>query len=403
MRNENIKCSNCGYEIPVEYALMKQAETKMKLEYDKKYEEQARIFKKQKEQLEKDKSAFEEQKANTGMQPEEKGLKEAEDKIRQLELEKQKALTEVEKMKQQESALVEKEKELADRQEEAEIQVQKRLLEEIGRVEEEASKKERGRYDLLIKEYEKKISDQKKQIEEMKTNAKQEPVRAYKPLSALAVGDLLKAAFPDDDIKPVDDKTTDLVLLQIVKNNRKQPCGNIVFRIGQAKDFSGDWVNQLKADRENVNASFSVMVTEVFPDDIDGFGCMDDIWICGHQEIRNLAFIFREMLMREHAVLQSTTSKDEKGKKMDSYLSSEEFRDRVEGIVSGFSSLKEQISKEKHAMQNLWTQREKQIEMAVENTIGMYGSIKGIGGEKIHDIPLLEFPSDPDEDNKKKG
>ena len=43
-------------------------------------------------------------------------------------------------------------------------------------------------------------------------------------------------------------------------------------------------------------------------------------------------------------------------------------------------------------MQRIWKQREKQIEKVLDNTIGMYGSIKGIAGNSIGNVKALELP-----------
>ena len=42
-------------------------------------------------------------------------------------------------------------------------------------------------------------------------------------------------------------------------------------------------------------------------------------------------------------------------------------------------------------MQRIWKQREKQIEKVITNTIGMYGSIKGIAGNAVQSIKALEL------------
>ena len=42
-------------------------------------------------------------------------------------------------------------------------------------------------------------------------------------------------------------------------------------------------------------------------------------------------------------------------------------------------------------MQRIWRQREKQIEKVLDNTINMYGSIRGIAGNAIGNIKALEL------------
>ena len=73
------------------------------------------------------------------------------------------------------------------------------------------------------------------------------------------------------------------------------------------------------------------------------------------------------------------------------YLTSVDFKHRVEAIVEGFSEMKSEMDKEKRAMERIWKEREKQLEKVIHNTIDMYGSIKGIAGNAIGTIKALEL------------
>lgn len=74
------------------------------------------------------------------------------------------------------------------------------------------------------------------------------------------------------------------------------------------------------------------------------------------------------------------------------YLTGSEFRMQIEAIVEGFTQMQTDLDKEKRAMARIWKQREKQIEKVLENTTGMYGSIRGIAGNAIGHIKTLELP-----------
>ena len=84
-----------------------------------------------------------------------------------------------------------------------------------------------------------------------------------------------------------------------------------------------------------------------------------------------------------------------------SFLTGTEFRQQIETIVEGFLFLKNSITKEKMQMEKLWKEREKQLEKVLLSTSGMYGSIKGIAGSSIGDIPLLEEEIKDDDDEPK--
>jgi len=72
------------------------------------------------------------------------------------------------------------------------------------------------------------------------------------------------------------------------------------------------------------------------------------------------------------------------------YLTGNEFRQNIEAVVEGFVSLKEGIGKERLQMEKIWKEREKQLEKVLHNTVQFYGSIKGIAGNAVGDIRLLE-------------
>ena len=54
------------------------------------------------------------------------------------------------------------------------------------------------------------------------------------------------------------------------------------------------------------------------------------------------------------------------------------------------------LQKEKNAMQKIWKEREKQLEKVLLNTTNFYGSVKGIAGNAIGDIKLLELGGEND-------
>ena len=60
--------------------------------------------------------------------------------------------------------------------------------------------------------------------------------------------------------------------------------------------------------------------------------------------------------------------------------------------------MKQSITKERIQMEKLWKEREKQLEKVLLSTSGLYGSVKGIAGASINDIPLLDGGTDEIED-----
>jgi len=73
------------------------------------------------------------------------------------------------------------------------------------------------------------------------------------------------------------------------------------------------------------------------------------------------------------------------------YLTSTEFGMQIEAIVEGFSTMQDDLQKEKRAMTKIGKEREKQLDKVLDNTIAMYGSIKGIAGNAIANVAALEL------------
>jgi hypothetical protein len=75
------------------------------------------------------------------------------------------------------------------------------------------------------------------------------------------------------------------------------------------------------------------------------------------------------------------------------YLTGPRFRQRVEAIVEAFSSIQEDLDKERKAIMKQWAKREEQIERVVGATVGMYGDLQGIAGKSLQEIEGLKFPA----------
>jgi hypothetical protein len=136
-----------------------------------------------------------------------------------------------------------------------------------------------------------------------------------------------------------------------------------------------------------------VIVTETMPLDMPHFGLKDGVWICTFQEIKGLSMVLRDGLIRVHQAMSAQENKGDKMHMLYDFLTGNEFRQQMEAIVEGFTSMQMSIAKEKVAMQKIWSEREKQIEKVLLNTSKMYGSVRGIAGNAIQPIQQFELPS----------
>lgn len=70
---------------------------------------------------------------------------------------------------------------------------------------------------------------------------------------------------------------------------------------------------------------------------------------------------------------QASEGQETKTEMVYQYLTGPRFRHRVQAIVEAFSSMQEDLDREKKAITKQWAKREEQIERVMQATVGMYG------------------------------
>lgn len=92
-------------------------------------------------------------------------------------------------------------------------------------------------------------------------------------------------------------------------------------------------------------------------------------------------------------VKNSLKGKDEKMDMLYSYLTSTEFRDKIQNVIEAFQSMKESLETEKRSMERIWASREKQLDRVISNTARLYGDMQGLIGAQLPKVEYLELGS----------
>jgi hypothetical protein len=404
-RETKIECPNCGAEINVNEILYHQLEDDFKKKYTaqlaiekKKYDLELENLNLQKEEFEKKKQKenelFQEKlqlrlkdeklllekqiKARLNEEQAEqvaamqKDLQEQSEKLKELSRSK----AEIERLKREKDEL--KESVMAD----AERILNQKLTDE----KEKIRKYEQDRNELAIKELQKQLEDQKRLTEEMKRKQEQGSMQLQGEVQELAIEEWLAANFPLDSIEEIKKGARGGDCIQTVNTRTSQNCGTIYYESKRTKDFQPSWIEKFKSDIRIKGANIGVLVTEVLPSDMDRMGLKEGIWICTYDEFKGLCKVLRESIVQVSNALASQENKGDKMVILYDYLTSNTFHMQIEAIVEGFTQMKIDLDSEKRSMQKSWKMREKQIEKVIDNTIDMYGSIKGIAGSAIQDI-----------------
>lgn len=387
-----IKCPNCQHEFEATDAfrdeVQRELNTKAKEWQTKKEEEFKNKLESAQQQME---EALAKQKLLIEESIKKSVSSDYENKLKMLEDINQQNDKKLKEARQKELDFLKKEQELKNKEAELEIQLQKKLNEERGTISETIKKQEQERNALKFKEFEKQIDDQNKLIDEMKRKAEQGSMQLQGEVQELALEEMLKNTFPFDLIEEVGKGIKGADCIQIVRDNTGNVCGKVIYESKRTKAFTNEWIDKLKNDMRAQNANIAVIVTETMPKDMDRFGLKDGVWICNYYEIKSLAFVLRDSLIKIQSVIISQENKGEKMQMLYNYLTGNEFKQQIEAIVEGFSAMKEGIGKERIQMEKLWKEREKQLEKVLLNTSHLYGSVKGIAGNAIGVIKTLEL------------
>jgi hypothetical protein len=205
----------------------------------------------------------------------------------------------------------------------------------------------------------------------------------------------LKAIFVHDDIQPVPKGIRGADLVHSVRTPMGADCGVLLWETKNTKAWSQAWIPKLKDDMIEIRASIAILVSVVLPAGIKRFGEMDGVWVSDPLCAIPLAMALRAQLVAVSRERGASSGKSEKMEALYQYLAGVEFKQKIEGIVEAFTSMQDQLNKERRAMERHWKQREKEIERVIKNTVGLYGDMQGIIGGQIPAIPALEL----DEEN----
>lgn len=294
-------------------------------------------------------------------------------------------------MQKRELDLLEQQEKIKEEKEALELTVKRTIAEERKAIEDKARNQEKEANFLKAQESEHLIKDLKQQMENMQRKMDQGSMQVQGEVMELELEKLLALSFPFDELKEVGKGANGADVLHLVRNHQMANCGTIVFESKRTKGFSQAWIDKLKTDTNLHKAQIPILVTQVLPKEMTQFGLKDGVWVCTFAEVVALVTVLRHNLLTLHDQKVADENKGEKQQMVYEYLTSQEFAQRVEFVLSGFKAMQDTLDKEKKVSTKLWKEREKQIEMMTKNTIEVYGSIKGIAGSSVKELPALEL------------
>lgn len=393
-----IICPNCKTQIKLTESLAAPLIEVTRRDYEKRLAEKdadlAKLVKEEREKIATEEARKAKLAVGTDLETKTRELSELQSVLKEREVK----LAEAQKAQ---AELIRKQRELDDARREMELTIERKVQESLNQVREQGRKDAEEKLKLTVSEKELTITSMQKQIEELKRRAEQGSQQLQGEVQELELESLLKSKFPLDAIDPVAKGEFGGDALQRVHGPSGQECGTILWESKRTKNWSDGWLTKLRDDQRAAKAEIAVLVTQTLPKQVDTFDLVDGVWVTHPRSAIPVALALRQTLIETAAARQSLAGQQTKTEMIYHYLTGPRFKQRIEAIIEAFSSMKEDLDREKKAITKQWAKREEQIERVMSSTVGMYGDLQGIAGKSLQEIEGLDFPELPAGDEEK--
>jgi hypothetical protein len=360
MAGVTIKCPSCGTEFPLDEAMMDRVRDEVSEEIEA--------------------EAVKKAKAETSL--------EIADLRAQLD-EKEKQL---EESQDAELALRKRERKVKQKEKTLELQIARGVEDEREKIIEEVTADVEDKHKLATRKKDEELKSLRKKIDELKRRAEQGSQQLQGEVAELELEDLLAQAFPSDEIVSVGKGVKGADVLQRVHVRPGQYHGTIIWECKNTKNWSNGWIPKLKDNQRAEKAELAAIVSVALPKGMREFGEVDGVWVMSFESAIPVASVLRQLLIGVSQARMAAVGKDEKMDLLYSYLSGPQFKQRVEGMLEPFLSMRDELQKEKLATEKAWAQRERHMDRMLRSVAGMYGDIQGITGA-LPVIERLELPA----------
>lgn len=354
---DNITCPHCGKPVEISEAIVHQLSEQVRIEESKKL-----------------KAQFEEEKAKERAEQEKKLRQEFESRNKDSE----KALEEAHK----------KEKELAEkleREREEREKAEEKIKEEARKAAEEAQSLKLRSKDIQLEQAQKIADSFKKEAEELKRKLEQGSQQLQGEALELNLEEKLIETFPTDEFVPVPKGVEGGDIWQKVVYQGKV-VGSILWETKRTKAWSKGWLVKLKDDAGRINASESIIVSQVLPEGVANFDRKDGVWVTTYEHAISICRYVRFLITTVASIKSSASQTDEEWAKIRDYMMSDAFKHRMQAHFDGINSLRVSLDAERRATVLRWKKQESQIEKLDNNTLNFYGELKAI----VNELPEVE-------------
>lgn len=396
-----ISCPTCGAKIPLNDALTHDLKERLSVELNAPIKrKEAELATKERQLEEQYEKKMEQERVHLQDVATRKAREEMGTKVKDLEqayADKDQKLKEAEG---RELDLMKRQRALEEKERTMELEVERKLAQERKKIEGDAQNKASEEYRLQIMAKDEQMDQMRKTIDDLKRRSEQGSMQIQGEVQEDSLKIDLCTAFPEDTIVDIPKGICGADLQQTVRTRSNFCAGTMIWESKNTKNWGGDWIKKLKDDQVEAKADLCIIVSQVLPEGVKGFGVVEGVWVTDLSHALPLAHALRHQLLQLAQVKASLVGKDEKMEILYKYLTSPQFKNRMENIVNAFICMQQDLESEKRAMQKHWKKREKEVERVIENTTGMYGDFQGLIGAALPTISSLELPSGDEEETE---
>jgi hypothetical protein len=292
------------------------------------------------------------------------------------------------------AASLARERALETKERELDLTIQRRVNSEASQIRDQARNSVAAEYQLQVAEKDQQLSGLQVQIEELRRRAEQGSTQLQGETQEIVLEDTLQATWMEDTISPVAKGVFGGDCLQSVMGPNLRPAGSILFESKRTKVWQDNWLSKLRLDQRNAKADVAVIVTQALPREMvannQSFMLVEGVWVCQWALLIPFVFVLRRGLIDLASSKIAAAGAETKAELVYAYLSSQLFKQRVQGMLEYVAGMKDLLEKEKRQMQAAWAARDRQIDGLVTSVAGMYGDLSGIAGGGIAQVEGLQ-------------
>jgi hypothetical protein len=207
-------------------------------------------------------------------------------------------------------------------------------------------------------------------------------------------GEELQRRFPADLITVTPQGKRGPDVAQVVRAGHLA-CGVILWECKRTAAWSNDWPHKLAGEVRRAGARFGVIVSEVLPPGMDGWGQAGDVWACDYGHAAGLAAGLRQAIIAVYRHEAANAARVGTAGKLYDYMATGGFEARYKTMEQGADRLRQELAQDQRVSQQRWKRMEQAIDEIIEQGLqGIVLDIIGLGGE-IPPAARAELPKDP--------